>query len=795
MPHSGSGEPLPRIAYLLDDATLNGPVTLNRQLVAARHLAHVPLDVAGARTVISKRCQWWGGGFHLLVPDEWVAETTDMWEAFGAAADVDTEEDCAVWPEESANTWVCRQRDGRCVPLLTTLAGRKPGVDLPAVHVFDVDPDDPWAVAYLAQFGWLGTVPDDTCLQQSRLAGLTSFAPFVTVQRERIVGSIGDFEVRVTGRSAAMSPVELSLTFLNNPGRWYAMSRVPGVFPSPEAMFDWHGPNVVVVYEPGSIRDLCVLWNLRVDHHLPAGAPLGVPVSEAEAAIPRLLPNAIPGRFGDETVVLVSMTVPLEQLAQIAAAVGPNVSAVPVTDVLRPGPRVGRESTTIGLFDGGRAEVTAWSSADETDLPDASFNYGGLGLRARFRPQDEALPRSASLAMRGWGSEWIEGACDVEGKAMRVIEVTWPTGWTVLEAAARDQGLWVRRSAPGKTAEALLRTMGSILSLRALTDPAVVAMLNRLCEGSGMSWFRTRFRDLTADIDPGDGRLAALEARVEQLAAAGPEEPTRTLTLDTVKNALQSSRADAILWLEWAEAVGLLVRGVKVSCPACGHTDWQTVAELAPPVACRGCGKLIARPFPPDRIDFQFRASTALANVAAHDALPHLLTLKWMTDRFARSAHGPAAVYGAHPGVEFYEPDNPGTTVGEADVALVMADGSIVVGECKRNAAGLNENELDKLQRLADRLRSPWTFVATTSPISEANGIWATVRRDLPHQPRFALYAEHLYGTRQAADGMDPFELSDAPDTPAVTDAVRWGHTTGHPDWALHDAWERRPRS
>lgn len=49
---------------------------------------------------------------------------------------------------------------------------------------------------------------------------------------------------------------------------------LPDPFPVARAV----GPSVVVVYEPESVEDLCLLWKLRWCFGLPYGAPLGLPV-------------------------------------------------------------------------------------------------------------------------------------------------------------------------------------------------------------------------------------------------------------------------------------------------------------------------------------------------------------------------------------------------------------------------------------------------------------------------------------------------------------------------------------
>jgi hypothetical protein len=104
------------------------------------------------------------------------------------------------------------------------------------------------------------------------------------------------------------------------------------------------------------------------------------------------------------------------------------------------------------------------------------------------------------------------------------------------------------------------------------------------------------------------------------------------------------------------------------------------------------------------------------------DAMAHIFTVRWRCELFADPFNKGSYLYGAYPGVDFKTPD--GETVGEADVLLVLADGTLVPGECKRTSADLNKGELGKLDRLADALGSRWSFLATLAPSRDCDAAW-----------------------------------------------------------------------
>jgi hypothetical protein len=58
---------------------------------------------------------------------------------------------------------------------------------------------------------------------------------------------------------------------------------------------------------------------------------------------------------------------------------------------------------------------------------------------------------------------------------------------------------------------------------------------------------------------------------------------------------------------------------------------------------------------------------------------------------------------------------------------------------------GLDTGEVDKLEALAERLRSPWTFLATADRAEDCPAIWPESQRSLPNAPRFCLSAEQLF--------------------------------------------------
>lgn len=133
----------------------------------------------------------------------------------------------------------------------------------------------------------------------------------------------------------------------------------------------------------------------------------------------------------------------------------------------------------------------------------------------------------------------------------------------------------------------------------------------------------------------------------------------------------------------------------------------------------------------------------------------------------------PGLVFGAYPGVEFRRD---GVLVGEADVALVLRSGDLVVGECKRSGEGLNNVELAKLENVACAAGAPWSFVATAAMPESCPPIWQYAERVLPDAPRFSLSGEHL---------LEPFPMS-----VVGANAFAWREPTPDDErWKAREAW------
>ncbi len=435
------------------------------------------------------------------------------------------------------------------------------------------------------------------------------------------------------------------------------------------------------------------------------------------------------------------------------------------------GSPIGRagESSELVTFSEGLAEVSGWDAEDRSELAHHVGQLRKPQAVIRFSRRDRVLPRLAALdhdyhwepGYRGGGFEHPQASHD------KLLPVRWPAGWTVLEAIARGLDIRVAPSTAGRAAAAFLRHVRSWPGLEILLLPEVQDTLYRLGERAGMTWFRGKLAEIGRSIAGDDKeRLARLEHKIDEIAIRPTDHDQHTTNFSSLVSLLGRDVATALL--SWAERHGVVLRGVDVQCEHCSARAWRAMGELAPPMICRGCGRPMHHPFGPAQMTFRYRGAETLLRVLEHDALVHLYAMRYLARLFEGSHGRPGLIYGMHPGVDFF--DSSGRCIGEADVVAILHDGSLVIGECKRHGAGLNADEISKLDTLAKRLRSPWTFVATTDAAEDCPAIWAESQRSLPNAPRFCLSATQLFepsvfwqaGTNPLAwSGIDPEALSE----------------------------------
>lgn len=641
--------------------------------------------------------------------------------------------------------------------LLTVLAGNQLDDEV-EIRIDLPEESDSWWIAYAGTLGLLPDTPPQGLVLRAGLVPDVEWSALVKMERETVAEpSARDLISRLRG-VGANNPRALSLFELGVRSAPWSQDLVT----SPTwVQRGWNrqfvGSNIVVVYEPGSVADLCLLWTLRSAHGLYRGLPLAIPATadvsvelESWTDLDDRMHFAPRLRGVGRPWALVSASISTEELAEIAGRARGPWEVFAVGDLLQSPSRPCRTSVDMAHFTDGTATVAVWDPTDRELLRERPGSAFGLDLRGRITLSGKQLPPLRALRSGFFGAGgWVGGGYDFQvSDNSDTIAVGWPSSWTLLQAAAAEHGLRVRPSRPGQAAAALLGRIGSFEAVEPLKDDRILAQLDRLGERVGISWFRSRLRDiqsaLAKESDDAAARSARIEAQLDEMVVPPVDDAQHELTASQLQSEFGISTARA--WLAWAETSGLIVRGARVECDQCGTKAWRAAAGLAPPLACPGCGETIARPFPADTLTFRYRASRLLVEVQASDALPHVLCTAWWVALFRRGW-----LTGVYPGVEFLDGDK---VLAEIDVVLLLQEGTLVLGECKRRPVGLLQRDLDRMDELAARVGAGWTFAATPGWAADAPEIWRSLRRDLPERRRFALCAEQLQ-----ADGLQIMSL------------------------------------
>jgi hypothetical protein len=727
---------------LLDQYRLDGAVAMRRVLMPLRNALLVDeTSLEDAVDAISEACQRWGGAAHLLAPcARDMRELPDSYRVLDAAL-IDE-----VWTRDLTKDFRFRGTDRRVQPwsvdhfLPSTLyASRYKRDDWLTVQDALPASDHPWFLSYLAALGHLPDRPRKRLLEAHHLVPDLEWDRVFPYTAEAIDEPGGTDLLARLREPNRHGPAAMTMALLGVP----QAARAPDIPASPVLPHEGEvaaemGPNLAVVYTPGTVSDLCAIWNLRAANGLPRGLPLGLPEGEHAPAILDAWTEEFAQTFWglrQTRMAVLSTSVARSRLEEIAAAARGPWEVVELADVLRVADRPGRVSSELVGFRNGLAEVSGWDAEDRSELARRVGGFRVPQATARFLRPDRRLPPLGALdadypfeaTYRGGGFERVDSRYD------QLVSIRWPAGWTVLDAVAQERGLRVAPSTAGQAAAAFLSHVRSWQGLEVLLSRDVLDMLYRLGERSGMTWFRKKLRQLARSVAGEDADvLARLESAISGISVRPTDHGQHTIDFSSLVTLLGRDPASA--WLGWAERQGVVVRGVDVRCERCGAEAWRAMGELAPPIACRGCGRTMDRPFGPAQLTFRYRGTETLLRVLEHDALVHLYAMRYFARLFEPRFDRSSLIYGMYPGVDFYERVG-GNRIGEADLVAVLSNGSLVVGECKRHGAGLTAAEIGKLDALAERLKSPWTFLATTDVAADCPPIWVESQRSIPSAP------------------------------------------------------------
>jgi hypothetical protein len=691
---------------LLTSEPLNGDTVIHRQLRPAGCAVPVDrTDLESAARAVVDLCDSWGGGAMPLIPVTPRTPIDSRWRRILLQSSIDGIAKTDLLDEEERAKYRDIQGGDYRQLLLRIL------VDLetprPTVQTCrGVPTDNEWYLAYLALFGDLPINPDRSMNTWNELRSDLTYQDVVNVQGvETDIGAAG-LAALIRDRSA-ISAVDLTRSKLSV-GVPAVTDR--GLLPE-NSRFEWdddrisrrYGPNVIVVYRPGSVEDLALIWNLRARFAHPNGLPLTIPMTDTIGQdIATLKQSGVEHYFGGgHNVALTSFSVAPADLEAIAKQY--RFDVVDPWKLLGPIGGYCVPSTETAHFTAGSATIPDFTATDTEALGLSLLGgHQGTWMQLKTTVADDPLPLSRTMRRPYLYGElrYLDGPINKGGHLNRTTRISQPSGMEVLAALAADSNLVAAQSSPGKAAEHLIRAADDRLSM--LAAPGVVAAITELTRGRHVSLVKRRLNQFLNqdDLDQSTDRYQILFDRLDRAVGTPDVDEAGYLTFNQLKVLLRMSQVGAERWLQWATASGLVLRGAEAKCDRCGHKQWRLLVEVIPTLICHGCANPIENAHGPNHIEYRYRASELLLRAMGDDVLPSVLAIRYIASVMGGRR---GMVFGAYPGIETRH-EGSSVVDAEVDVLAVLRTGGLIVGECKTNARGLTSGELDKLWRAADQV-------------------------------------------------------------------------------------------
>jgi hypothetical protein len=697
------------LKYLLDDEQLNGAQSLLVGLRPPRTAQLIPHgDMQHLLSAIELSCQLWGGAATPMIPLDPDLRISHLYRHRLRGAAIDRLDGASLsdlrpeQPLEPPKPPKAKFRDQLGVLLLDEERRDR----YRPLTVTVLAPTDPWLPIYAACLGFIPERPSPDLLREGRLVPDLTFERFIDVERVEVVGSADDLLSRL-GDPAALSPRQLAMTELA-----YGMAANTGIrhggsvggLPEMAGEFVAHdaGPNILVLCSPGNPLDVALLWNLRAAHGDKYSAPIGMLVDQFDQEFVQALldPSHIAFHgMPEHSLYVTSTSVSVSDMHHLLAGndrLTRNVAVVAPDLIARLGPAPSRPRGEVSVWEDGQSRIVPISPTDRSELLTRENSWPGLELLLDVRVLDSPFPHADDVRVATLNEKFFAGSVTKSfGRdSTSAVGVHWPSRLLMLKAVCQERGLTVHRSEPGLACMTLLEPLSNVHDLYYFAHKPLLELLRSMAQRQGTAWAKAH------------ARLDAAAMPRENVAPTDDDLPETDF--NKFVTALGSAAA-ARAWLDWAERRRFIVKGFALQCELCNAKQWVPISGFIPPLACRGCAQVMHRPFAKETVSFKYRLGESLRRVYEHDAMGHLLVLRYFAFLFGGSFS--SSLIGGHPGLDIGARDNP-DRIGEADVLLLRTDGSCIPIEVKSSFAGADPAEIEKLDRLADSLKAPWSAIA-----------------------------------------------------------------------------------
>ena len=660
-------------------------------------------DVAHFREVIEYICQKWGGANVPLVPTGTDGSVSTDYERvlLGSAIDglrgVDR---YGLFELSDSKVNFSGQRAGYGDQLAVAFYKYQKQEKYSPLAIPELAFDDPWRDIYAANLGLLPTEPDKNILLRGNLLPDLTFDDFTRVQRPKITGSVEDLLERL-GAAESHTPRMSSLIHLAvGSGLNSGIRSANHPIPRPDFVRHDAGPNLIVVCSPGSVEDLVLLWNLRAAAGEHFVLPIGVPLHEASPEMFQNLAGKDAISRHGMAINSVYVTSASLTVSELAAMFGEQPSGLvgyaAQKDVLYFGPPAGWTRDEVLVWNEGRTSLVPTAPNANRKVLQSSALSSFVRFEVDIQVMAVPFPNGDDVRVDSFGPRFFAGSqsLGVGPDRNAAIDVEWPSRMMMGRIVAGSRGLELKESEPGRAGRIAISSFLNLWELNYLAHAPLLEFLEEMAAHTGISFYKRR------------QQLQGVSFEASEVVARTTDDlPEKSM--HDFKRVLGNNQDAAKAWLLWAEQRGLLVKGFPLQCEKCGSKQWIPVAAFAPPIICRGCAAAMATPFG-DRptAEFKYRLSERMRRVYEHDAMGHLLAIRFFHSIFGASST--SELVGLHPGIEVRQAGI-ANAEGEADVLMLLRSGDLIPMEVKHSFAGMTDGEVEKLDRLASLLKSPWS--------------------------------------------------------------------------------------
>lgn len=725
---------------LLSEVPLNG---VHGALVEVRPTRYAilfePSFTDSLNELVAQECSFWGGGSTPLIPLSPEGRVGSDYEDILSGSAIDLLRIEAMNADRSQITRFGipiheAERSWRRQPVMTLLPYGESERSRPLRSTHLSDPDDPWAPIYAACLGVAEVKQFQESLGTGNFRGDLKIEDFVRLEHETTEGSLHDLCQRLLDREV-MSPRTFSRLFLAAGGTCSSAIRDSTVvLPAPGLTRLDAGPNIVVVCERSSLDDFTLLWNLRGAHGDNFVAPLGIPCEDFnDASIRYLIESGGLCRSGMPLtqIYVTSYGVSLDRLKRVTDRFSSRmVEVVTPAAVLTLGRAPARPRSELLTWNDGQTALVAGVEHGESIRDNLGLSPHA-DIRMNISCFDSPLPGWKSHRQRDITRSIFDSTMTIECniRSLRPTPVAWPASMELARWTALSRGIRLRESAAGRASISALRSLGSLEHVSYLLHGPLLNLLESL---SGWNTATDR------GVAPRQGNFG------------------------NFLRALGNNSTAATGWLLWAERKGIVLKGFRIGCEACGMKSWISVSAFSSPLSCQGCDTVSRTPFGDrTKVNFEYGLSERWKSLFRLGAVGHLLVMHFMDKALGVGESG--RLVGMHPGIDLLA-ENEEVPLGEVDLLLLTRDGDLVPIEVKSSAHRVTEQEVAKLDQVCEALRSPWSGFAVCEYLKAVEEDLSRLeqRDSYGARTRLALSYDRLLDPHPFwSMGCDPFQLSE----------------------------------